>query len=313
MKLLHNAIESIQIALQDYDAPQKGRMLSAVRNLHAGILLLFKEKLRRLSPPDSRDILLMAKSEFIKNKDGKVIAVGTGRKTADVKQIHERFENLGVNTDWKRFEEISRLRNEIEHYFTNVSQDAMRTMVSNTFLIIRNFITEELDDDAQELLGEEAWKKMLAVSDVLEKERSACQEAIAAIDWESDSLAEAISDLTCAECGSPLLLPVEKERTANLRCRSCGEEEKFEHYVPRGLMERFAADNHYSYKDGGDPATITCPFCFEEGYVVAENKCVLCGESCETTCSCCGNEIPVCELSDGSLCGYCEHMMSKDD
>jgi len=313
MKLLNNAVVSIHIAMQDYDALQKGRMLSAVRNLHAGILLLFKEKLRRLSPPDSRDILLMAKSEFIKNAEGKVISVGAGRKTVDVKQIQERFGNLAVKTDWKRFEEINRLRNEIEHYFTNVSQDAMRSMISNTFLIIRDFITAELDDDPQDLLGEEAWKKMLTVSDVLEKERSTCQEAITAIDWESHSLAEAISDLTCAECGSPLLFPVQKEREANLRCRSCGEEEKFDHYAPRALMEHFAADNHYSYKDGGDPVTITCPFCFEDGYVVAENKCVLCGESCETTCSCCGNEIPVCELNDGSLCGYCDHMLSKDD
>src|ERR1035441_5791667 len=100
MKLLNNAVVSIHIAMQDYDAPQKGRMLSAVRNLHAGILLLFKEKLRRLSPPDSRDILLMAKSEFIKNAEGKVISVGTGRKTVDVKQIQERFENLAVKTNW---------------------------------------------------------------------------------------------------------------------------------------------------------------------------------------------------------------------
>ncbi|HXC37180.1 MAG TPA: hypothetical protein VNV43_14990, partial [Candidatus Acidoferrales bacterium] len=155
--------------------------------------------------------------------------------------------------------------------------------------------------------------KMLSVSEVLEKERSECQQAIAAINWESDSLVEAISDLTCAECSSPLLLPVAKERGANLRCRSCGEEEKFDHYAPRALTDHFAADNHYSYKDGGDPLTITCPFCCEEAYVVSENKCILCGESCETECSRCGNEIPVCELNDGSLCGYCDHMMSKDD
>jgi DNA-directed RNA polymerase subunit M/transcription elongation factor TFIIS len=287
--------------------------LSAVRNLHAGILLLFKEKLRRLSSPESKDILLMAKSEFTKNADGKVISIGAGQKTVDVRQIQERFENLGVITDWKRFEKISKLRNDIEHYFTTVSQDAMRTMISNSFLIIRNFITEELDDDPQDLLGEESWKKMLSVSEVLEKERSVCQQAIAAINWESDSLAEAISDLTCPECGSPLLLPVEKARGANLRCRSCGEETRFDNYAPRALTDHFAADNHYSYKDGGDPATIICPFCFEETYIVAENKCVLCRESCQTTCSRCDNEIPVCELSDGRLCSYCEHMISKDD
>ena len=313
MKLLNNAVISIHLALEDYDSPQKGRMLSAVRNLHAGILLLFKEKLRQVSPPDSCEILLMARSEFRKAPDGKVVSVGVGKKTADVKQIRERFENLGIKTDWKRFDDISRLRNEIEHYFTTVNPDTMRSMISNTFLIIRDFISDELEDDPQELLGELAWKKMLAVSEVVEKEREACTKALDEIDWESNTLAEAISELRCSECGSPLLLPTEKNKNTNLRCRSCGEEEKFEHYAVRAIRENLAGENHYAYKDGGDPAYIMCPHCVEDGYIVAENRCVLCGESCETSCSFCGNEIPVCELTDGSMCAYCEHKLSKDD
>jgi DNA-directed RNA polymerase subunit M/transcription elongation factor TFIIS len=265
MKLLNNAVVSIHLALEDYDSTGNGRMLSAVRNLHAGILLLFKEKLRRASPPGSGEILLMAKSEFQKSATGAVISVGIGRKTVDVKQIRERFENLGIKTDWKRFDEINRLRNDIEHYFTVVNPATMRAMISNTFIIIRNFISEELDFDPQEELGEMVWKKMLSVSEVAEKEREECKKALDAIYWESEAFAEAVSDLRCSECGSPLLLPTENARGANLRCRSCGEEENFEHYAPRALVEHFASDNHYSMKDGGDPVTITCPHCYEEG------------------------------------------------
>jgi DNA-directed RNA polymerase subunit M/transcription elongation factor TFIIS len=313
MSLLENAVISIHLALEDYSNPQKGRMLSAVRNLHAGILLLYKEKLRRLSPTGSNDLLLKSKSEFQLSSSSGVISVGVGRTTADMRQIKERFKNLEVKTDWDRFDEINKLRNDIEHYFTTANPGAMQALISDTFLIIRDFINDELGEDPQILLGEVAWSKLLSVSEVVEKEREVCKQAIAAIDWQSDGLAEALSYIRCNECGSPLLSPVESTRGTNLKCRSCGEEETFQHYAPRVLVEYFAADNHYSMKDGGDPLTITCPNCFEEGYIVAENRCVLCDESCETTCSLCGNQIPVEELNDGSMCAYCNNLLSKDD
>src|SRR5258706_5242894 len=186
-------------------------------------------------------------------------------------------------------------------------------MISDTFLIIRDFIHDELGQDPMQLLGDAAWAKLLSVSEVVEKERETCKKALEAIGWESDALAEAVQEISCQECGSPLLFPLEKTRETRLQCRSCGEDESFEHYAPRAISEHFASDNFYSYKDGGDPVSTDCPHCGEEGYIVAENRCVVCGESCETECSVCGCSIPVEELSDGSLCGYCDHMMSKDD
>ena len=50
--LLHlaNAIESIQVGIEDWQTGTHPRLLSAVRNIHAGILLLFKEALLRQSP-----------------------------------------------------------------------------------------------------------------------------------------------------------------------------------------------------------------------------------------------------------------------
>lgn len=53
--ILDNAIQSIQIGVEDYlalsDDPR--RALSAVRDLSADVLLLLKERLRELSPQDS--------------------------------------------------------------------------------------------------------------------------------------------------------------------------------------------------------------------------------------------------------------------
>jgi DNA-directed RNA polymerase subunit M/transcription elongation factor TFIIS len=313
MSLLENAIASLHLALEDYASPQDTRLLSAVRNLHAGILLLYKEKLRLLSPPGTDDVLVKAKSKFQKGPTGVVTSVGIGKKTVDVFQIKERFDALGVQTDWKRFDKVSALRNEIEHYFTTANRGAMEVAISDTFLIIRDFIHTELAADPKVLLGDEAWAKLLSVSEVVEKERELCQKALVAIDWQSDGLADAVLELRCAECGSSLLFPLTATKETDLQCRSCGEEEAFSDYAERAVSDYFASDNHYAMTDGGDPATITCPHCGDEGYIVAENCCVLCGESCETTCERCGSSIPVEELNDGSFCGYCDHVMSKDD
>lgn len=313
MNLLDNAIISLRLALEDYSSPDDGRLLSAVRNLHAGILLLYKEKLRQLSPPGTDDVLVKAKNKFLKGAGGSIVSVGDGKKTANVGQIRDRFAGLGIQTHWDRFDKVNNLRNDVEHYFPTVNRGAMAAMISDTFLIIRDFIHLELGKDPKELLGDEAWAKLLSVSEVVEKEREHCRKALSAIDWKSAALAEAVLDLSCAECGSPLLFPIENTRETNLQCRSCGEDESFEHYAGRAISDHFASENFYSVKDGGDPVSITCPHCGEEGYIVEENCCVICGESCETTCSLCGNSIPVEELNDGSLCGYCDHMLSKDD
>jgi DNA-directed RNA polymerase subunit RPC12/RpoP len=225
MSLLDNAITSLHLALEDYSSSQDARLLSAVRNLHSGILLLYKEKLRLLSPPGTDDVLAKAKSKFQKGPTGAVISVGVGKKTVDVSQIKERFDALGVHTDWKRFDKVNELRNEIEHYFTTANRGAMEVAISDTFLIIRDFIHTELGADPKELLGDEAWAKLLSVSEVVEKERELCQNALAAIDWESDGLAEAILELRCSECGSSLLFPLSATKETDLQCRSCGEKE----------------------------------------------------------------------------------------
>jgi DNA-directed RNA polymerase subunit RPC12/RpoP len=44
-----------------------------------------------------------------------------------------------------------------------------------------------------------------------------------------------------------------------------------------------------------------------------ERRCAACGNEAEHTCVRCGNEIPAEEMSSSPLCGYCEHMSSKDD
>jgi len=60
VNLLENAVASIEMGVEDYQSLDERRVLSSLRNLYAGTLLLLKEMLSRESPDDS-EILLYPK------------------------------------------------------------------------------------------------------------------------------------------------------------------------------------------------------------------------------------------------------------
>ena len=313
MSIFQNAISSIEVALEDFSSGEKGRLLAAVRGLHSGILLLFKEKLHRLSPQGSNEVLIKQHILPRLGANGEVIFVGEGRKTVDVMQIKERFDSLGIQADWKRFEKMSRLRNDIEHYFTVSGRDTIRGLISDAFIIIRDFLANELKMDPKSAMRDAAWRTLLSVSEVFEREAADCRKRIESIDWESAELSDAILDVNCNSCGSKLVVPAGATKDDGLECRSCDEFELFEDCAERVLCSHLDWKNHVSLKDGAGEVLIRCPFCHRDGYVVEEEQCAICGESCRHTCDMCAGTVPSSELSDGNLCGYCDHMMSKDD
>jgi hypothetical protein len=145
--LLENAVESIKAGVEVYEQGDHGRLLSSVRGIHAGILLLYKEALRRLSPANSDEVFIKAKILPKRDAKGRIYFVGDGKKTVDVQQIKERFESLDIITDWKRFDHITKVRNEVEHYYTNTSKKALQGLIADAFVLVRNFITVELKED----------------------------------------------------------------------------------------------------------------------------------------------------------------------
>lgn len=101
--LLENALSSIRMGVEDFSSDQDQRGISAARNIHAGLLLLYKEKLRRLSPADSRESLLMARTVVERGTDGKVVWRGSGKKTASQRQVEQRLSGLRVQSTGRGF------------------------------------------------------------------------------------------------------------------------------------------------------------------------------------------------------------------
>lgn len=316
MSILQNAIDSIALGVEDYSSPDPRRLISCTRNIFAGILLLFKHKLSLLSPPGSDEVLI---KQQILPTFGPATGLqwqGKGKKTVDVQQIRERFESLDVAVDWKRVERINSYRNEIEHYFSSLSQDAVRALITDSFIVIRDFIRNQLNQDPLTLLGSSAWGVLTNVAEVYKKEKQECTENIEKVNWKHDCLESALIEYRCPKCGSGLIDVTTNgtdRETAAFTCRSCGEQWSFEDLAPLAISDFFAEDNYRSIKDGGDPVTITCPECHEDTYVLEDNECILCEASVDRECKMCSIEIPFEEIDGEGYCSWCAHMLSKDD
>jgi hypothetical protein len=316
MNLLNNAIDSIRLGVEDYRTGERARYVAAVRNLDAGILLLYKETLRRLSPPDSNDVLMMARMVPKLDANGAVTFVGAGKTTVDVHHIRERFEQLGITTDWDRFKVVNDTRNDIEHRYTTAPKKALEGVISNTFVLVRDFIATQLKDEPRDLLGDETWRTMLEVSDVYAAERAECEQLLEAVDWKSEALAEGVLKMSCTECGSQLLRP-EPAFTSyydvQLQCRACGGVSDGEAFVPQAIEAALGDDAYWSVRDGDEAPYVECPECMSNAYVIREQRCALCGYKSEHVCQRCQGDIPAGELTSSPFCGWCAHMMSKDD
>jgi|SRR5665213_160586 len=317
MDLLQNAMESIKAGVEDYEQGDHGRLLAAVRGIHAGILLLYKEALRRLSPTNSDEALIKAKILPKRDAQGHIFFVGDGKKTVDVQQIRERFLSLDIVTDWTRFDRITNVRNEVEHYYTKTSKKALQGLIADAFVVTRHFITTQLQEDPLTLLGDETWQTMLEVADVHDAERAGCVAALKAFPWESGAVEQGVLEITCGACSSDLLRPptgvTKFDYDMTLECRACGETTTAEQFVPEAVKAALAGAMYLSHTDGDEIPYTNCPECGADAYIMEDQCCALCGESAEHTCARCSSAIPAEEMGSSPYCGYCEYMMNKDD
>ncbi len=273
MDLLTNAVESIQVGVEDYRIGTRPRLLSAVRNIHAGILLLYKEALLRRSPAGSNEVLLRARTRPVTDSGGNIVFLGEGRKTVDTQQIREHFDSLGIGTDWTSFNAIAVVRNDVEHYCANITKESLQGVIASAFLIIRSFAATELEGDPLKLLGHPTWQLMLDVTDVYEAERHACDEALRAVDWGSETLRNGVHKLRCEKCGSDLLRPAgdaENHADVTLTCRVCGDAREPEVFIPLAVDTELAAESYMAVTDGAEEPLAECPECGVTAYVMAE-------------------------------------------
>ena len=308
MSILENAIDAIKCGLEDYNLGTPARLKSALRNVHAGALLLFKEKLVRLSGKGTDEVLI--KQRIVPEiRAGQLIWVGSGAKTVDTQGIRERFEGLRVQVDWSKFESGNKIRNEIEHYYTQSNSNSVQVALAKLFGLITEFCHEELQVDLKKELGDALWFSFVQIAEVYAGERKICVETFKNFQSYSADLNNHVGEFCCEDCASDL---IQFSNDGFAKCRSCDKEYDNEDVVVNLVGIVYGAENYISVMDGGDSSSVDCPECGASAFIANEMICAACGESQQTECQRCAIEIPLSEIG-GKYCGYCQHMMSKDD
>lgn len=78
---------------------------------------------------------------------GGLVFIGKGKKTVDVQAMTERCESLGIGIDWRRIKEISDIRNDAEHRFTEVPTGAIQRALAEALVVVRDILVVHLNEE----------------------------------------------------------------------------------------------------------------------------------------------------------------------
>lgn len=315
--LFDNAVTSIQLGIEDFQSGDDRRVLSSIRNIYAGVLLLVKEKLVQLSPEDDPDLLISKKIVPTKLENGTISFQSAGKQTLDRHQLLERLNELGVKIDAKALNSLAEVRNEIEHKFPSRPHEALKEAIAKAFPLIVNLIRVHLDADPAVVL-KDAWTVMLDTRELYEEELANCRQTLSNVAWLSH-LVET-EGLICPKCGSKLIAQSdhhnENQDYMDLDCRACGTSLAVAETIVATLETALQYETYRLKKETGEDGPIhTCPGCWNASYVdIEDNGCAICGYQVgERNCAICGTTMTMEEITYGSssLCGWCAHMKEK--
>lgn len=313
--LLKNAIESIQLGIEDYQSIDKRRALSAVRNLYAGMLLLFKEKLRFLSPINSNDVLIKKYIKPAFDKNNNIIFVGYKHNTVDTNGIEERLTSLNIYVDWGRVKKIKKIRNDIEHYYTTNSSEQVQIILADLFVVFNDFISNHLQDEPVNMLGQETWQVLLDNNAIYERKLDECKEAMGQLDCTLPEIKRIIEYFECPNCIDKSLKPISTGDIfiTKFLCVFCGEEFEYGDIASSAAQGFYNEYDDIEIKNGGDASLTDCPNCWRESFLIQANYCLACGyKPKHTNCSLCDTVLTIDEQQHEGLCRYC-YLIGQDD
>jgi hypothetical protein len=321
MSMLDNAVAAIQIGVEDYNSGDDRRLLSALRNIHAGILLLAKEHLRRLSPPDSNEALIKQRIRLVAGPGSAIAPIGNGNKTVDVATIKERFADLKIPFDWKPLDRIQAIRNVIEHYYFEGSRERLREALRDAQVIVHHLVVGVLREEPMGLLQQDCWQTLLKESSIVDAERRACLLSLQDVIWPTKRAQDVARELICPTCRSNLVKrssgSASEPTELGLVCSACGEFFDAETSFAHSLNDGHYIDLHFASSDGEYELVEECPSCQSLAYVVEDEECAWCAFAIPASAVCvfCERKLTVDEYASGrpGLCSYHQYVMSKDD
>lgn len=309
-KLFDNAVQSIRLGLEDYQANDSTRTLSAIRNFHAGLLLLAKEVLVRAVPGADEWDVIAANYKPKRNKAGVIKYVPRGRVSIDLNGIGERFNDFGLSIDKEALKKIGNIRNNVEHYFSTEKNDSMRSLIAAAFPVAYELFRQA--GEKPHIVLEDAWDTMLEVQEVYKRELEECSATFAEIDWPSEVLSTV--RLVCPECQSELVdqrdIGNSNIQDIDAECRSCGSIFSAEKSIENSISVHLDSIQYRGYD------LRICPECSLATYIVNDDGeddigCIWC--ECKLgNCDLCESKLTPDDIGDrNDRCLYCEYKWDK--
>ncbi|WP_369987627.1 hypothetical protein [Pseudomonas xanthosomatis] len=322
MTMLDNAVSSIRLGIEDFKAigADDARALSAIRNLSAGLLLMFKVRLQELSPPDSREALLKQSVTPSLDAAGKPIWIGKGNKTVDVQTIIDRLSALGVKgVDWTLLRKLIDIRNDVEHYYSTQPASVLAEAIAASFHLIQQFAPTYLERTPAELLGEDLWASLVAEEIFFNREYELCKTANEQVPWGHKFLKGSIKLLQCPACHSTLIRPLQHREDKSeivFSCTPCSAEIPFVKAVESIATTYHFADLYDSMTNGGEAPVEHCSRCGHFSYLTEAFICLLClDQTPRPACADCGTTLEA-EIDPDDdltrLCGLCRYAMEAE-
>lgn len=116
--LFENAVQSIQLGVEDYQTNDPKRVLSAVRNFNAGVLILAKEVLVRAAPNADPQDVIGARYKPVPDGVGGVIFTTASQQTIAFNTIGQSFRDFRLSINQLALNDLNRVRNEVEQHYT---------------------------------------------------------------------------------------------------------------------------------------------------------------------------------------------------
>ena len=316
-QIFDNAVQSIQLGVEDYRANDPKRALSAVRNFYAGSLLLAKEVLIRAAPDADPDDIIGDKYKPVPDGTGGIQFERASRKTIDFATIGDRFRDFGLAIDSAALKDLNRIRSDIEHYHTAETRETVREAIAKAFPVVSDLFRLAKEDPIT-VLGD-TWGEMLDVRSLYEHELAECRKTYDGVEWYSSVLEEA--PFNCPKCNSDLVAQTSPDnsdpQSVESICRACGTVISAESAVEGALATIYDWEIYVSFTDGGENPVQSCPECGLETYVQNEdsNQCVWCDYTLDGECARCSADLTPSDVDfdNHSLCSYCGYLLAKDD
>ncbi|MCF1484369.1 MULTISPECIES: hypothetical protein [Rhizobium/Agrobacterium group] len=298
--LLSNAVDCIEMAVEDFQNAHSRRLSAAIRNLYAGILLLFKCVLAEKSPLGSGGLLIYKDIVPELKPDGSVgfkRKDGNNPKTVDKTEIKERLKSLGLNFYWSALESVSKIRNNMEHLYHNEHPNVVRTAFSDSLPLIVQILDDELQRPAASIFSPECWDFLKKNNDVVSQISRLCWASFAKIEWLDGVQKEAAQSLRCDHCWSPFVKQVDPDNDEidliQLKFHECNFTVDAEDAFEVAIETTFDEEMYRAVTEGGYPNidVCRCPDCNKMSYSFSKNVCLLpkCRPFTAPNCRVCGN------------------------